>query len=127
MLHLSLPLRLTLSAVLNAVLAYCLDAYFPQYITIFGGLGAYVILGSLFTLMNFLLRPLLNIVTFPLHLLFTLFTTVGVNVFFLWIAYQIALKMDPNVIAVTITGGVSAWITLGITVGISNWMMKHVL
>lgn len=127
MLHLSLPLRLCLNAVLNSILTWALNAYPPQYITIFGGAGAYVILGSLLTLMNFLLRPLLNIVTFPLHLLFTLFTTIFVNVFFLWIAYQIALKMDPNVIAVTITGGISAWITLGLTIGIANWLMKHVL
>lgn len=123
----SLPLRLVLNAVLNSVLAYTLDAWFPQYITIFGGVGAYVILGSLFTLMNFFLRPILNIVTFPLHLLFTLFTTIVVNVFFLFVAYQIALKMDPNVIAVTMTGGMSGWITIGLSIGIANWTMKHVL
>lgn len=127
MLKLSLPLRLSLNAVLNSMLAYGLNAYFPQYMTISGGAGAYVIIGSLLTLMNLLLRPLLNIVTFPLHLVFTLFTTIFVNVFFLWIAYQIALKMDPNVIIVTITGGIAGWIMLGITIGIANWLMKHVL
>lgn len=127
MLKISLPLRLVLNAVLNSVLAYCLDRFFPQYITIFGGVGAYVILGSLLTLMNFFLRPLLNLVTFPLHLLFTLFTTIVVNVFFLFVAYQIALTMDPNVIAVTMTGGITGWIIIGLSIGIANWVMKHVL
>ncbi len=127
MLNLSLPLRLALNALLNSILAYGLDAFFPQYITIFGGAGAFVIIGSLLTLMNFFLRPLLKIVTFPLHLLFTLFTTIFVNVFFLFVVYQIALKMDPNIIAVTITGGTTGWLTIGLSIGIANWVMKHVL
>lgn len=127
MLHLSLPVRLALNALLNSILAYGLDSFFPQYITIFGGAGAFVIIGSLLTLMNFFLRPLLTIVTFPLHLLFTLFTTVFVNVFFLFVVYQIALKMDPNIIAITITGGATGWLTIGLSIGIANWVMKHIL
>ncbi len=126
-LHLSLPLRLALTAALNSVLAWGLDTYLPESITFFGGAAAFVITGSLFTLLNLFLRPLLQIVTFPLHLLFTLFTTIAVNVFFLWVVYQIALKMDPAIIAITITGGLSAWVTLGMTIGVANWLMKHVL
>ncbi len=46
---------------------------------------------------------------------------------FLWIVYWIALKMDPNIIAVTLTGGISGWMTIGLTIGIVNWVMKHIL
>ncbi len=127
MLHLSLPLRLSLNAVLNSVLAFCLHTYLPQYITIVGGAGAYVIFGSLLTLMNFLVRPLLNLVSFPFKLIATLLTIVIINHLFLWIVYEIALKMDPNIIAVTITGGLIAWLTLGTTLGVINWLMKHIL
>ena len=127
MLKLSLPLRLALTAILNSILAYCLDRYFPQYVTVFGGVGAYVVIGSLLTLMNFLVRPLLNIVTFPLHLVFTLFTTIAVNILFLWFVYQITLQMDPNIIALTITGGIGGWLTLSTMLGVVNWLLKHIL
>ena len=127
MLKLSLPLRLTLGAVLNSVLVGLLDSYLPQYFTLFGGVGAFIIVGSLLTLMNFLVRPILNLVTFPLHLLTSLIADLLVNTLFLWLIYQIALHMDPNIVALTLTGGISGWITVGSVLGIANWVMKRVL
>lgn len=109
------------------MLAYCLNTYLPEYITIVGGAGAYVIFGSLLTLMNFLVRPLMNLVSFPLKLIATLLTIVVINHLFLWIVYEIALKMDPTIITVTITGGLTAWFVLGTTLGVANWLMKHIL
>ncbi len=127
MLKLSLPLRLSLSTVFNCFLVYGLDRYYPDYLTVFGGVGAFVIVGSLLTLMNFLVRPFLNIVTFPLHLVFTLFTTILVNIVFLYLVYQITLKMDPSIIVVAITGGIAGWFTLSVILGVSNWLLKHIL
>ncbi len=127
MLGLSFPLRLALSALLNALLAYLLDAHFPQYVTIFGGVGAYVIIGSLLTLMNFIVRPILNLVTFPLHLFMSLVADILVNAIFLWLTYQIVLKMDPNIAALTLSGGMGGWFTISTILGIANWIMKLIL
>jgi uncharacterized membrane protein YvlD (DUF360 family) len=77
--------------------------------------------------MNFFLRPLLNLVTLPLHLIATLATTMIVHVLFLWLVYRITLLMDPTIIALTITGGVMGWIIVGSLLGLMNWLMKHVL
>ena len=127
MLKLSLPLRLALSAMLNSILVGLLDSYLPQYFTLFGGVGAFIIIGSLLTLMNFLVRPILNAVTFPLHLLTSLIADMIVNTLFLWMTYQIALQMDPNIVALTLTGGIAGWITVGSVLGFANWLMKHIL
>ncbi len=125
-LKLSLPLRLTLSAVLNSVLAGLLDSYLPQYFTLFGGVGAFVIFGSLLTLMNFLVRPLLNLFTFPLHLVTSLLADLLVNTLFLTLIYKITLQMDPNILALTLTGGISGWITIGSVLGVANWALKKI-
>ncbi len=102
-----------------------MNEYLPQYFSVFGGVPAFIIIGSLLTLMNMFLRPLLSIITFPLHLLFTLFTTIGVNAFFLFVIYEISLKMDPNVVALAITGGLTGWLAVSAILGFSNWFMKH--
>jgi uncharacterized membrane protein YvlD (DUF360 family) len=118
-------LRLAIRAVGNLLLIYGLDVYTPQYVTVFGGPAAYVIIGSLLTLLNLFLRPILAIVTLPFKLFFTAFTVIAVNAFFLWVTYQITLQMDPSLVAFAITGGVMGWIVVSTVMGIANWAMKH--
>lgn len=127
MLRLSLPLRLALSAVLNSLLVYGLNMYFPQYVTVIGGLGAFITIGSLLTLMNFFVRPLLNLVSLPFKLIATLLTIIVINGFFLWLTYQIVLQMDPAITALKVTGGLPGWLTVGSMLGIANWLMRVML
>jgi len=120
----SAPLRLAVKAALNCALIWAMNTYLPAYITVFGDLAAYVIIGCLLTLLNLFLRPILALVTFPLHLVFTLLTSILVNAVFLGIVYQIALKMDPNIVILTITGGATGWIVVSTVLGLANWVMK---
>jgi len=124
---LSLPTKLALKALVNVLLIWGLDTYLPAYFSVVGGLAAYVIIGSLLTLLNMFLRPLLAIITFPFRLLFTLFTVIGVNAFFLFVIYEITLKMDPNIVVLAISGGFVGWLVVSIILGVSNWVMKHLL
>lgn len=120
-------LSLALRAVGNILLVVGVNFYLPQYVAVFGGAPAYVIIGSLLTLGNIFLRPLLNIVTFPFHLLFTLATTVVVNGLFLWLVYRITLLMDPGIVSLAVTGGIMGWIVVSCVIGAGNWVMKHIL
>ena len=63
---LSLPLRILLRAALNVALVYAMDRFLPQYFTVFGGWPAYIVVGAVITVLNFVVRPLLDIVTLPL-------------------------------------------------------------
>lgn len=119
-------LSLAIKALGNVLLIWGMHTYLPQYFTIFGGAAAYVVVGSLLTLLNLSLRPLLSIITFPFRLLFTLFTAIVVNAFFLFVVYEIALQMDPNIVVLTITGGVMGWIVVSMVLGIGNWVLKHI-
>lgn len=120
-------LRLALKAVGNTALVFGLDKALPSYFAIYGGLPAYITIGSLLTLLNLFLRPLLAIITFPARLLFTLFTTIAVNAFFLWVVYEMSLRMDPDIVMLVVTGGVGGWLVVSIILGFANWVMKHVL
>lgn len=120
-------LRLALKAVGNTSLVYGMDRVMPSYFSVFGGVPAYITIGSLLTLLNLSLRPLLAIVTFPAKLLFTLFTVIAVNGFFLWVVYEISLKMDADLVMLVVSGGIGGWLVVSIVLGLGNWIMKHVL
>ncbi len=119
--------KILLKFAANILLVYVLDNLFPNYIAVFGGIPAYVILGIIITLLNFLVRPILNLITFPLHIIFTLFTTILVNIVFLWITYRVTLLMDPNLLMLVLTGGILGWVIISMMIGTVNWMLKHVL
>ena len=119
------PLKLLLKAVANSALIWAMHTLLPQYVTVSGGLAAFVIIGSLLTLLNLFLRPILAIVSFPFRLLFTLFTTILVNGFFLWVVYTIVLRMDPGVVVLAISGGAMGWVVVSTILGAMNWVMKH--
>jgi uncharacterized membrane protein YvlD (DUF360 family) len=123
----STPMRIALKAALNVLLVYLMDRYLPQYLTVFGGWAAFVVVGSLITLLNFVLRPILDILTLPLKLFATIFALILVNGVFLWLTYQITLRMDPSLIAMTITGGLTGWVVLSVVLGTGNWVVRHVV
>lgn len=123
----SAPLRLAVKAVLNVATVWGMNEYLPSYFTVFGGLPAYVIIGCLLTLLNMFMRPIMAVITFPLHLLFTLFTTILVNAVFLGIVYLVVVRMDPNVVVMAVTDGITGWIVVSSVLGFVNWAMKHVL
>lgn len=124
---LSPVVKLALKALVNVALVVALDRLLPQYFSVFGGPAAYVILGALFTLLNLFLRPILTVITFPFRLVAHIITAILVNAFFLWVVHEIVLRMDPGVVAMAITGGFVGWMVVSLTLGISNWVMKHVL
>jgi len=125
--ELSMPFRIALKAVLNVLLVYAMNRFIPQYFSVFGGWPAFVVVGSLLTLLNLILRPILKLLTLPLKAFATLLTIISVNGFFLWVVYQITLRMDPNLILMVIGGGLGGWIVVSMIIGLANWVMKIVL
>lgn len=123
----SLPLRISLRAVFNVLLVWGMTLYLPDYFFVQGGWAGYVIIGALLTLMNVLVRPLLDLVTTPLKLLATLVAFVLVNGCFLWLTVFIASMMDPTIVALQINGGIGGWIVVMILLGLANWLMKVAL
>lgn len=122
--RISLPVRILLRFLLTIGLVWWMAAYLDQYVFISGGFVAYVIIGALLTLMNLLVRPVLNAVTFPLRLLATILALIIVNGVFLGITYRITMKMDPSLVTFEILGGIGGWIVVMLILGIANWLMK---
>ena len=119
-----LPLKIALRAVLNVALVWFLSRYFDEYLQLTGGISAYIVIGSLLTLMNLFIRPVLNLLSIPIRLVATLVAIVLVNGIFLWLITKIADHMDPSILTLDIRGGIGGWVVLMLILGFANWLQK---
>jgi uncharacterized membrane protein YvlD (DUF360 family) len=122
-----LPLILIIKFVLNVAMAWFLATQLDQYFQLTGGLGAYVVVGALLTLMNMIVRPLLHIITLPLKLFATLAAVIIVQAGFVQLTVMIVRKMDPAVLTLEIFGGLWGWIVVAVILGFGNWLIKVAL
>jgi len=123
----SWPTKIIFQWVLTIGLVWLLSTKLEQYFYLNGGIPAYIIIGSLLTLMNMIVRPVLHIVFAPFHLVFGLIATIIMNWLFLFIIQKIAERMDPAVVTLTFFGGFTGWLVLAVVFGLTNWGMKMVL
>ncbi|OIO53499.1 hypothetical protein AUJ46_04850 [Candidatus Peregrinibacteria bacterium CG1_02_54_53] len=123
----SLPLKITMKAILNIALVWAMATYLNQYFALTGGWRAIVIVGALLTLLNLIVRPVLAILTMPLKLFATILAVIMVNGAFVWLVHLLVLKMDPAVVGLEIFGGVWGWIVVASAIGFANWVMKEIL
>ena len=123
---LSLPARVLLRAVLNIGLVWFMAEKMEQIFHLTGGLQAYIVVGSLLTLMNIFVRPFLAIVTLPLKLFATLLAVIIVNGVFVQLTTYIVDRMQDEIVTLEIFGGLWGWIVVAVVLGIGNWVMKVV-
>ena len=121
---LSLPARVFMRAVLNIGLVWFMAEYMDQYFHLTGGIVAFVVVGSLLTLMNIFVRPFLAIITLPLKLFATILAIIIVNGVFVQLTHFIVAKMQENIVTLEIYGGLWGWILVATILGIGNWIMK---
>jgi len=123
----SLPLRITIKAVLNIFLVWLLATYLDQYFQLTGGWRAIIIVAALITLLNLIVRPILAIITIPLRLFATILAVIIVNGLFVWFTQMMVEKMDPAIVQLDIFGGLWGWIVVAVILGFANWLEKELL
>ncbi len=121
------PTRLALRALLTMALVWLMAKYLPQYLSISGGIAAIIVTGALLTLLNLFVRPLLNIITFPLKLFATIIAIILANAAFLWIVMWVTDRLDPTLIQFDVRGGIVGWVVVSLLLGLMNWILKEIL
>jgi uncharacterized membrane protein YvlD (DUF360 family) len=119
----SLPLRITIRLVLTIILVWVIQRYLHRYVVITGGFPGWIVVASLLTLMNLLVRPLLTAIAAPLHILASLLALIIVNGLFAAILVWIAGYLEPDLVTITIVG-FPGWIVVPIVLGAGNWVIK---
>ncbi len=118
--------RLFVGFVLTVALLVGMTILLPTHIAITGGFPAFLIAAAVLTLLNLFAHPVLDIITFPIRLLFTLIAIVFVNVVFLWLLVIFTNSLNPALVHISITGGIDSWLIVSTVLGIGHWILKHV-
>ena len=119
-----LSLRILLRFVLTIILVWALSTYLDQYFFVTGGWKAYVIIAALLTLMNLLVRPVLDLIVLPLKFFATILAVILVNGLFLWLTVWIVDHMERTLVTLDILGGIGGWIVVMLVLGVAKWFMK---
>lgn len=120
-------IKLLLKFVLTLVLLYLMSTFLDQYFSIQGGLIAFLIIGLLITLMNAVVRPLINLVLLPFKFFIGFIAVLVANAFFLWVTERIVEHMDPTVVILRVDQGLGGWLLIAVVLGLGNWVMKVAL
>jgi uncharacterized membrane protein YvlD (DUF360 family) len=121
----SLPLRILLRLILTIVLIWAMQKYLYEYFLVTGGLPAWIVIASLLTLMNLLVRPVLNVIALPLHFLAAILAFILVNAVFTGITVWLTAQMEPDLVIMEIRS-IQGWIIVPIILGFANWVMKFI-
>ena len=123
----SWPLRILIKALLNFTVVWLMATYMDQYFQMTGGYIAVIIIGSLLTLLNMFVRPILDIITLPLKLFATIIAIIIVNGVFVQLIHIISQEMNPDLVTLEIFGGLWGWTIVAVAFGFSNWIIKEIL
>jgi len=123
----SWPMRVITKAILNFAVVWAMATYLDQYFQLSGGWPAIIIVGSLLTLMNMFVRPILDIITLPFKLFATIIAIIIVNGVFVELTHLIVQQMDPSLVSLDIFGGLWGWVVIACTFGFGNWVIKEIL
>jgi putative membrane protein len=120
------PLRILLRFLLTIVLLWALVSFTP-YLDLGYGWSSLIVIGALVTLLNLLVRPLLEILTLPLRFFATLLAFIIVNGLVVWLLYAVSQRMDTTMVTFAIQGGILGWAVVALVLGFGNWAMKEML
>ncbi len=122
-----LPLKLLVQYALTLLVLWAMTRTLPDYLVIQGSWAALPTVAALVMLLNIFARPILKILTFPLKLFMTIAAVILANGLFLWILEKIADRFDPNVALVMVGGGIGGWLVVALLLGLSNWVLHHIV
>ena len=125
--RLSAPMKLVIRLLLTILVVYLLSTFLERIFFVSGGLAAYIIIGSLITLMNLIVRPLIHLILLPFKLFMGIIVLIVTNGLFLWLTQRIATELDPKVVVLQVDQGIGGWILVAVILGIANWIFKEVL
>lgn len=122
----SLPAVMMLHVIGNFFLTWFLVTYFEPFFVLTGGWPGIIVVGSVLTLLNIFVRPILKLATAPLKLFATILAIILVNGVFTQLTVSIVERMDEEIVQLSIEGGLWGWIVVAVILGVGNWVIKTI-
>jgi putative membrane protein len=119
--------RLVFRFLLTILLVWLLDYYYGAHFIVEGGWFAIIAMAAIITLLNTIVRPVLELITLPLKFFAHILAFVVVNGLIVWMLVSISDHLDSSAVSLNILGGFLEWTFIAVVLGFSNWIMKEIL
>lgn len=120
-------LKLSFRVFINVGLVLFFNAYLPDFFILEGGYQAIAIVGLTLALLNWLVVPVLNVLSLPIKFIAWIVAFLLTNIIALWLTATFVSSLNVAGVALTIGGGVIGWLVLSVILGFSNWIIKSIL
>lgn len=120
-------LKVLFRAAVNIGLVFFLQRTFPVFFVLQGGIKAVALVGLTLTILNWIVVPILSILSLPIKLFAWIVAFFLVNAAALWLTATFIAALHIEGISLMIGGGLIGWIVLSFVLGIGNWLVRAVL
>ncbi|MBT3834704.1 hypothetical protein HOF56_00485 [Candidatus Peribacteria bacterium] len=120
-------IRIIVRLVLNIGLVIFFLNYFGSFFLLEGGTKAIVLVGIVFAFVNWIVAPILRVISLPIKFFAWIIAFVLVNVITMWFAVWFVDALAVEGISLAIDGGIIGWLTMSVILGFCNWLVKIIL
>lgn len=118
-------LKLLFTYIGTIAVLWALQHFANGIIQIENGIIGIGIIALLLTLLNLIIRPILQIITLPLSLFTSLFAAIVVNGIIFELVQFIARTFLPTLAVIRIQPGMTNWLLIVLVLGVSNWAFSE--
>lgn len=113
--------------ILNTALVWVLINFFGDFFVLSNNTKSIIVVGLIFTILNLVARPILNLLTLPLRLFATVIAVVIVNGVFVYLTHRIVDILQLPDVTLSIQGEAVGFLTVALILGVGNWVVKAVM
>src|SRR3989344_30236 len=123
----SAALKLLFRLIVNIGMVVFFQITFPSFFVLQGGVKGLVLVGITLAFLNWIIVPVLHILSLPIKLFAWIVAFFLVNAASLWLAVWFITALQIEGMTLAIGGGILGWLTLSFFLGIGNWLVRAVL
>ena len=120
-------LKIIFRIVMNVGVVFFFEQSFSSFFILTGGVKGIVLVGLTLAFLNWLVVPILHILSLPIKLFAWIIAFFLVNMGALWLAVWFVTALELSTVSLTIGGGMIGWLTLSFILGMCNWVVRAVL
>lgn len=120
-------LKFVFRLLVNGGLVLFFQNTFPTFFLLQGGVRAIILTGFILALLNWLVVPILHVLSLPIKLFAWIIAFFLVNAASLWLAVWFMTALELEGLSLGIGGGFIGWLTLSFFLGIGNWLVRAIL
>jgi putative membrane protein len=123
----SSAMKFSFRVFINLAVIYFLHTYFNSFFILTGGLQTIAIVGLTLTFLNWLVVPILRVLSLPIKFMAWAIAFLVVNAAAVWLTVSFVASLNIPGVSLTIGGGVVGWILVSMFFGAGNWMVKAIV